>query len=66
MIGREDDASSPKPRPKTHEIGEPLDALSVEELRDRIALMREEIARLEAAALAKQASRQAADAFFKR
>jgi len=47
-------------------VGEPLDTFSVEELRLRIALLREEIARLETVVAAKQASRDAADAFFKR
>ncbi len=52
--------------PMKHAVGEPLEALSVEELRLRIGLLRDEIARLDAAILAKEASRQAADAFFKR
>jgi uncharacterized small protein (DUF1192 family) len=65
MSLRDDDPFAP-PRPKaTHEIGQPLDALSVHELDERVALLREEIARLEAARAAKQASRSAADAFFK-
>jgi uncharacterized small protein (DUF1192 family) len=49
-----------------HEIGQDLSLLSVAELTDRIASMREEIARLEAAMAGKQASRQAADMFFKK
>jgi uncharacterized small protein (DUF1192 family) len=49
-----------------HEIGQDLSLLSVEELRERIALLAEEIKRLEAALAAKQASRSAADRFFKR
>jgi uncharacterized small protein (DUF1192 family) len=56
-------------RPKkklTHEIGQDLALLSVEELRDRIALLRQEIARLEAALASKQASRTTADQFFKK
>jgi uncharacterized small protein (DUF1192 family) len=56
-------------RPKkkvTHEIGQELTLLSVAELNDRIALMREEIARLEADINKKQASRSVADQFFKR
>jgi uncharacterized small protein (DUF1192 family) len=48
-----------------HEIGQDLALLSVAELAERIALLREEIARLEAAMSGKQASRQAADQFFK-
>jgi uncharacterized small protein (DUF1192 family) len=56
-------------RPKkklAHEIGQDLALLSVEELRDRIALLKEEIARLEAAMASKQASRSTADQFFKK
>ena len=56
-------------RPKkkiTHDIGQELTLLSVAELNDRIALMREEIARLEADITKKQASRSVADQFFKR
>ena len=63
MAREEDEHPAPKPK---HQIGEPLDAMSVEELRLRIDLLREEIARLDAAVAAKQASRDAADAFFKR
>lgn len=56
-------------RPKkkiAHEIGQDLTLLSVKELNDRIALLREEIARIEADIKGKQASRSAADQFFKR
>ncbi len=55
-----------RPRKKiAHEIGQDLALLSVGELNERIALLREEIGRLEAAAAAKQASRSVADQFFK-
>jgi uncharacterized small protein (DUF1192 family) len=56
-------------RPKkkiTHEIGQDLTLLSVGELNARIELLREEIARLETDIKGKQASRSAADQFFKR
>jgi uncharacterized small protein (DUF1192 family) len=56
-------------RPKkkiAHEIGADLSLISVEELKERIALLQEEIARLEADIGKKQASKSAADAFFKR
>ena len=56
-------------RPKkkvAHEIGQDLALLSVEELADRIALLREEIGRLDEALAKKRASRSAADHFFKR
>jgi uncharacterized small protein (DUF1192 family) len=49
-----------------HEIGQDLGLLSIAELTDRIALLEEEIARLEAAKASKSATRSAADAFFKR
>ena len=56
-------------RPKkkvAHEIGQDLTLLSVEELAARVALMKEEIARLEADMTKKRATRAAADQFFKR
>jgi uncharacterized small protein (DUF1192 family) len=56
-------------RPKTklaHEIGQDLTLLSVKELDDRVALLNDEIARLEADKAKKQATRSAADQFFKR
>ena len=52
-------------KPTHHEIGQLLDALSVDELTERIGLLNTEIARLEQARQAKQASKNAADAFFK-
>jgi uncharacterized small protein (DUF1192 family) len=60
-----DDDERPKKK-VSHEIGQELALLSVAELESRIALMREEIARLEADIVKKQASRSAADQFFKR
>jgi uncharacterized small protein (DUF1192 family) len=55
------------PKKKTvHEIGQDLSLLSISELADRIALLKEEIARLEAAVASKSATRSAADLFFKR
>ena len=56
-------------RPKkkiVHEIGQELALLSVKELDERIAVLNEEIARLEADKVRKQATRSAADQFFKR
>jgi uncharacterized small protein (DUF1192 family) len=56
-----------RPRKKiSHEIGQDLTLLSVTELTERINLMREEITRLEADIARKQATRSAADAFFKK
>lgn len=55
-----------RPRKKvTHEIGQDLSLLSVEELTERIALLTTEIARLQQAADRKRASKDAASAFFK-
>ena len=55
-----------RPRKKiTHEIGQELALLSVGELNERIALLKEEIDRLQAAGASKEASRSAADKFFK-
>ena len=52
-------------RPATHEIGQKLDALSVDDLAERIALLRGEIERLEAARTAKEAAKTAAGSIFK-
>jgi len=56
-------------RPKkkiVHEIGQDLTLLSVAELRERIGILQAEIGRLEADIAGKQASRSAADQFFKK
>jgi uncharacterized small protein (DUF1192 family) len=60
-----DDDDRPKKK-IAHEIGQDLTLLSVKELEDRIALLRDEIGRLEADIQGKQASRSAADQFFKK
>ena len=55
-------------RPKkkiTHEIGQDLYLLSVEELTERIALLTSEIERLQTAAAKKRASKDAANSIFK-
>ncbi|MDE2376831.1 DUF1192 domain-containing protein [Bradyrhizobium sp.] len=55
-----------RPRKKiSHEIGQDLSLLSVEELTERIALLKSEIVRLEEAATKKRASRDAANSVFK-
>jgi uncharacterized small protein (DUF1192 family) len=59
-----DDDAPPKKKP-VHEIGQDLSLLSVKELGDRIALLCEEIARLEADVKKKTASRSAAESVFK-
>jgi uncharacterized small protein (DUF1192 family) len=50
----------------THEIGQDLSLLSVGELGERIGLLKDEIARLEAEMARKRASKSAADIFFKK
>ena len=50
----------------THDMGQELALFSVGELNERIALLKDEIARLEAEVKRKQASKSAADTFFKR
>lgn len=55
-----------RPRKKvTHEIGQDLSLLSVEELTERVNLLKTEITRLEEAATKKRASRDAANSVFK-
>lgn len=62
MAIEEDD----KPRKKvSHEIGQDLSLLSVEELAERIALVNGEIERLQVAMTRKRASKDAANSFFK-
>ena len=63
MAAEDDD----KPKKKvTHEIGQDLYLLSVEELAERIALLMSEIDRLKEAAVKKRASKEAAASFFKK
>ena len=50
----------------THEIGQDLSLLSVGELTERIALLKDEIGRLEAEMARKNATRSVADQFFKK
>ncbi len=62
MATEEDD----RPRKKAgHDIGQDLSLLSVEELDERIALLKSEIERLQAASAKKRASRDTANQFFK-
>jgi uncharacterized small protein (DUF1192 family) len=60
-----DDDDRPKKK-IVHDIGQDLSLLSVAELSERIALLRQEIARLETDAAKKSATRSAADQFFKK
>ena len=59
-----DDDDRPKKK-ISHEIGQDLTLLSVEELAERIALMDAEIQRLQTSMQLKRATRDAADRFFK-
>jgi uncharacterized small protein (DUF1192 family) len=67
MAAFDDDAvfGAKRPKPPVHEIGQILDDLSAPELAERIELLKEEIARLENAIKAREATRNAASAFFK-
>lgn len=58
------DEDQPKKK-RAHEIGSDLSLLSVDELSQRIALLNEEIARLEAERERKSASRSAAESLFR-
>ncbi len=53
-------------RKVSHEIGQDLSLLSVAELTERIGLLKEEIGRMEKEISRKQASKSAADLFFRR
>jgi uncharacterized small protein (DUF1192 family) len=62
-------AADDEDRPKkkiVHELGQDLTLLSVAELNERIALLKDEIGRIEADIKGKQASKSAADLFFKK
>jgi uncharacterized small protein (DUF1192 family) len=62
MASEDDD----RPRKKvSHEIGQDLSLLSVEELEARVGLLQSEIERLNASIAAKRATRSAADKFFR-
>lgn len=59
-----DDDDRPR-RKVSHEIGQDLSLLSVEELMSRIALLSEETERLQRALAERRASRNAADSVFR-
>jgi uncharacterized small protein (DUF1192 family) len=56
----------PLKKPKPHEIGQDLSLLSVGDLKERVALLKAEIDRLEAELEAKGATKSAAEALFRR
>lgn len=61
---RDDDTDRPK-RAVSHTIGESLDTLSLDEIAERIALLRTEIERLEAARSGKKTALDRASSIFK-
>lgn len=60
------DDDRPAPPAGAHVVGEPLAALSIDELETRIVLLEAEILRLEAAIAAKRSTEDAANALFRR
>ena len=55
----------PVKKPKGHEVGMPIETMSVDELTDRIGLLEGEIARLKAAIAARQKHKSEAASVFK-
>lgn len=53
-------------RKVTHDLGQDLALLSAGELAERVGLLKDEIARLEAEIARKRVSKSAADTFFKK
>lgn len=53
-------------KPSLHEIGQDLALLSLKEIDERIEVLQSEILRLEAARSTKDATKAAADAFFRK
>jgi uncharacterized small protein (DUF1192 family) len=61
-----DDIAPPPKKAKTYELGQDLSKLSVVELRELVEVLKAEIARVEQTLAAKQSSKSAAEAAFKR
>jgi uncharacterized small protein (DUF1192 family) len=59
------DADEPRKVIKTHEVGMPIDTMSVEELRERIFMLETEIERLREAIAQREKSKSAAASIFK-
>lgn len=55
----------PQKKPLAHEIGCDLSLISVDELQERIALLQQEIKRLEAEKSSKEKSKNAAESLFR-
>jgi uncharacterized small protein (DUF1192 family) len=64
-MAREDDEPLKPKRKLGHHVGEPLDALSIEEIDERVRQLHDEIQRLEEDKRVKLVSRNAASAVFK-
>jgi uncharacterized small protein (DUF1192 family) len=54
-----------RPKPAAHEVGQDLSSLSIAEIDERIEILEREIERLKEARGRKEASKDAASAFFK-
>ena len=54
-----------RPKAAAHEVGQDLSALSIAEIDERIEILKREIERLQEARGRKEASRDAASAFFR-
>ena len=54
-----------RPKPEAHELGQDLSALSIVEIGERIEILEREIERLREARGRKEASKNAASAFFR-
>ncbi|MGA2491523.1 MAG: DUF1192 domain-containing protein [Roseiarcus sp.] len=66
MAGFDDEVfGAPPVKRPVHAIGQPIDDLSAPELAERIAVLKLEIERLERAIVQREATRNAAAAFFK-
>ncbi len=59
------DEDAPRKKP-VHEIGEDLSKMSLDELAERVEILKAEIARIEEASASKKASADVAASFFKR
>ena len=62
----EEDELRPKRLVPSHQIGQDLSMLSIDELEERVAVLRNEIMRLETAKNQKLAAQGSAQTFFKR
>ena len=55
----------PKKKLTPHEVGMPIDTMSIDELNERIALLEAEIVRLKDAIAARQKTKSASESLFK-